>query len=233
MYRATVPRNMRVDDRQAKRARDMTDQHNIGLRVLVADDHAMILDMLEMYLASVPDIDVTTVADLHAALAAIDADGPFDLVLVDLDMPGMNGVEGLERALKHNGGKPVGILTSNPGRAVVEEAMALGGAGIVLKTASLKNFANEMRFMAGGGRYLPIELVEQQATVSEAPVSALSKRENEVLALLAEGKPNRAIGADLSLAEPTVKMHVKSICKKLGVSNRTQAVIAAQERKLI
>jgi len=87
--------------------------------------------------------------------------------------------------------------------------------------------------MAGGGRYLPIELVEQQATVSEAPVSALSKRENEVLALLAEGKPNRAIGADLSLAEPTVKMHVKSICKKLGVSNRTQAVIAAQERKLI
>lgn len=211
----------------------MTDEHTPPLRVLIADDHAMILEMLEMYLSGVPDIDVDTVPDLHAALKAIDADGPFDLVLVDLDMPGMDGVAGLGRALQHNGGKPVGILTSSPAPRVVEEVMSLGGAGIVLKTASLKNLANEIRFMAGGGRYLPIELVKNRQPGQDDQAAVLSRREAEVLALLAQGKLNREIGADLSLAEPTVKMHVKSICKKLGVGNRTQAVIAARDRKLI
>lgn len=211
----------------------MTDEHTPPLRVLIADDHAMILEMLEMYLSGVPDIDVDTVPDLPAALKAIDADGPFDLVLVDLDMPGMDGVAGLGRALQHNGGKPVGILTSSPAPRVVDEVMSLGGAGIVLKTASLKNLANEIRFMAGGGRYLPIELVKNRQPGQDDQAAVLSRREAEVLALLAQGKLNREIGADLSLAEPTVKMHVKSICKKLGVGNRTQAVIAARDRKLI
>lgn len=111
--------------------------------------------------------------------------------------------------------------------------MALGGAGIVLKTTSLKNLANEIRFMAGGGRYLPVELVEKRQQVQEEQGALLSKRESEVLGLLAEGKLNREIGVALNLAEPTVKMHVKAVCKKLGVSNRTQAVIAARDRKLI
>lgn len=202
-------------------------------RLLIADDHAMILEMLEMYLNSVPDIHVKTVPDLPSALQEIDTKGPYDLVLVDLDMPGMNGLTGLTKALQHNGGKPVGVLTGSPTPRVVNEVMSLGGAGIVLKNASLKNFANEIRFMAGGGRYLPIELVEKRAQSTEETVTTLSKREFGVLELLSEGMPNREIGAALKLAEPTVKMHVKSICTKLGVSNRTQAVIAARDRKLL
>lgn len=211
----------------------MIEQQTDTIRLLIADDHAMILDMLEMYLARVPDIDVQTVPDLPHALDVIGERGPFDLVLVDLDMPGMEGVTGLGRALAANGGKPVGILTSNPASRVVEEVMSLGGAGIVLKTASLKNLANEIRFMAGGGRYLPIELVEKRQPTTEDHAATLSKREFDVLELLAEGMPNREIGTALTLAEPTVKMHVKSICKKLGVSNRTQAVVAARDRNLI
>lgn len=211
----------------------MNDNQTAVIRLLIADDHAMILEMLEMYLNGVSDIEVTTVPDLPSALQAIEQTGPFDLVLVDLDMPGMDGLNGLSRALQKNEGRPVGILTSNPSARVVEEAIAMGGAGIVLKTASLKNLPNEIRFMAGGGRYLPVELVGMRAAVSEEPASPLSKREFSVLKLLAEGMPNREIGAALSLAEPTVKMHVQSVCKKLGVSNRTQAVIAARDRKLI
>ncbi len=211
----------------------MNEQQGDTIRLLIADDHAMILEMLQIYLNGVSDIKVETVPDLPSAVQQIDSDGPYDLVLVDLDMPGMDGLAGLSKALQHNGGKPVGILTSSPSSRVVEEVMSLGGAGIVLKTASLKNLANEIRFMAGGGRYLPIELVEKRQVAAEEPGMGLSKREVGVLELLAEGMPNREIGAALSLAEPTVKMHVKSICKKLGVSNRTQAVIAARDRKLI
>lgn len=211
----------------------MSDTTSTTLKVLIADDHAMILEMFEHYLANIPDIEVATAPDLDAALDRIDAEGAFDLVLVDLNMPGMNGVSGLEKALSRNGGKPAGILTSNPSPQVVNEIMTLGGAGVVLKTASLRNLANEIRFMAGGGRYIPVELMEQRSQAREKTEAPLSDREMTVLALLAEGKPNREIGSALSLAEPTVKMHVKSICKKLDASNRTQAVVIAQNMGLI
>lgn len=211
----------------------MTGQTPETLRILIADDHAMILEMFQLYLANVPDLDLRTSPDLPGAIAAMQADGPFDLVLVDLDMPGMGGVGGLGRALEANAGKPVGILTSNPSARVVDEVMSLGGAGIVLKTASLKNLQNELRFMAGGGRYMPMELVELRNKLREEGTAALSSREFSVLELLAEGRQNREIGEALSLAEPTVKMHVKSICKKFGVGNRTQAVIVAKDRHLI
>ncbi len=155
------------------------------------------------------------------------------MVLVDLDMPGMNGISGLQQAIARNGGRPVGILTSNPTAHVVSETLEMAGAGIILKTESLKNLTNEIRFMANGGRYIPVELIKQQKMKSsEQAGGILSKRELTVLALLAEGKPNREIGSDLGLAEPTVKMHVKSICTKLGASNRTHAVIVAGDMKL-
>ena len=122
------------------------------LRVLVADDHAMVLEMFGQFLSNLPDITPETAPDLDSALALIAEQGAFDLVLVDLDMPGMNGISGLGKAIKQNAGKPVGLLTSNPAASVVHEALALGGAGIVLKTESLKNLTNVIRFMLNGGR---------------------------------------------------------------------------------
>ena len=203
-------------------------------RILIADDHAMVLEMFEQFLSNLPDFEAQTAPDLETALDKIETDGPFDLVLVDLHMPGMNGVTGLSKALDRNGGKPVGILTSNPTAHVVTEALALGGAGIILKTESLKSLTNEIRFMANGGRYVPVELIDRPRPKKREASndSPLSEREMSVLALLAQGKPNREIGSELGLAEATVKMHVKSICAKLGASNRTQAVIVARDLKM-
>ncbi|AJE48848.1 response regulator transcription factor [Celeribacter indicus] len=202
--------------------------------MLIADDHAMVLEMFEHFLSNLPDMEVSTAPDLDAALSVIDAEGPFDLALVDLNMPGMNGVSGLKKTLEHNGGRPAGILTSAPSPHVVSEILQIGGAGVILKTASLKDLANEIRFMAAGGRYIPVELIEQSRTrFREATNSPLSDREMDVLALLSEGRPNRDIANALQLAEATVKMHVKSICTKLGASNRTQAVIVARDMNII
>lgn len=203
-------------------------------RILIADDHAMVLEMFDHFLSNLPEFEVTTAPDLNVAIDILDRDGPYDLVLVDLNMPGMNGVEGLGKALEKNQGKPTGLLTSDPTAQVVTEILAMGSSGVILKTASLKDLANEIRFMAAGGRYVPVELLDLQRLKSRGTTkSPLSEREMQVLGHLAEGQSNREIAQGLNLAEATVKMHVKSICTKLGANNRTQAVIVAQDRDYI
>ncbi|MFN3207462.1 MAG: LuxR C-terminal-related transcriptional regulator [Roseovarius sp.] len=204
------------------------------IRVLIADDHALVLEMFEHFFSNLPDFEVTTAPDLHTALSIISSEGPFDLVLVDLNMPGMNGTSGLALAMEANGGRPTGLLTSDPDAQVISEILHMGSSGVILKTASLKDLANEIRFMAAGGRYVPVELIDQQRLKSRGTNKApLSDREMDVLGLLTEGRPNREIAEALSLAEATVKMHVKSICTKLGASNRTQAVIVARDMNYI
>lgn len=212
----------------------MTTKVSTPIRLLIADDHQMVLEMFEQFLSNVPDVVATTAPGLEEALASIDSEGPYDLVLLDLHMPGVVGLEGLERAIEHNKGKPVALLTSNPPSHIVSEVLQMGSCGMVLKTTSLQKFANEIRFMAAGGRYIPVELIERQRVVTANPKSAhLSDREMTVLEQLAEGKPNREIGKALGLAEATIKMHVKSICFKLEASNRTQAVIVARDMNLV
>ncbi len=203
-------------------------------RVLIADDHAMVLEMFEHFLSNLPEFEVITAPDLHTALSIMDRDGPFELVLLDLNMPGMNGVAGLSQALQKNEGRPTGLLTSDPSGQVISDILQMGSAGVILKTASLKDLANEIRFMAAGGRYIPVELIDPQRLKARVKTkSPLSDREMEVLSLLIEGRPNREIAEGLSLAEATVKMHVKSICTKLGADNRTQAVIRARDMNFI
>jgi len=204
------------------------------IRVLIADDHALVLEMFEHFFSNQPDFEVTTAPDLDAALSIMDRNGPFDLVLVDLNMPGMNGTAGLGQAIEKNEGRPTGLLTSDPSAQVISEILQMGSSGVILKTASLKDLANEIRFMANGGRYVPVELIDQQKLKSRGTTkSPLSDREMDVLGLLTEGRQNREIAEALSLAEATVKMHVKSICTKLGASNRTQAVIVARDMNYI
>lgn len=203
------------------------------LKLLVADDHAMILDMFEMYAENLPDVVLAKASDFHKAMDLILKDGPFDIVLLDYNMPGMNGLEGLSKALEHNGGKPVGILTGNATPRMVDEVLEKGGSGVILKSASLRSLTNTIRFMAAGETYVPMDLMNERNAVRDAMDSPLSDREYSVLWPLADGMSNREIGAALGLAEPTVKMHVQSICRKLGVNNRTQAVVTARNLNLI
>ena len=121
-----------------------------GLRVLIADDHEMILEMFKMYLSNVAGMDVVTARDLDEADGLLQADGPFDVVLLDLNMPGMNGVAGLRQAIRHSQGRPVAIITGNPTPRMQEEILHAGAAGIVLKTTAARSLANAIRFMESG-----------------------------------------------------------------------------------
>jgi DNA-binding NarL/FixJ family response regulator len=204
------------------------------IRVLLADDHRMILEMLALFLTNSAGMEVVTAQNFDEAAAILQESGPFDVVLLDLTMPGMNGITGLKRAIRLNQGKPVAIITGNPGPRMLQEIMAAGAAGLILKTTAARSLTNAIQFIHSGERYLPMELI--YAPSEPNPVvrnGQLSDKEVEVLAELAGGKPNKEIAKALNLAEPTVKMHVTAICRKIGAQNRTQAVVLARDLGLV
>lgn len=203
------------------------------LSVLIADDHTLILEIIGLVLENTPDITLSTATSVDGAIEQLKKNGAFDLILLDLDMPGMHGSETLLQIASMNAGRPVGIFTGEPTPRVIEEMTRNGAAGVVPKTTSMKSLTNAIRFMAAGERYFPLELMQEKKLMQSSFESPLSEREVSVLNLLADGQTNRDIGQNLNLAEATIKMHVKSICRKLGVTNRTQAVIAARNLKLV
>lgn len=206
----------------------------VPLKVLLADDHRMILEMFSLYLAESAGMKVRTALCFDEAAEVLQSEGPFDLVLLDLNMPGMNGVAGLKRALRLAGGKPVAIITGSAAPRISQELMAAGCAGIILKTTPVRSLANAIRFIVAGERYLPLELMQSQATQNPTVRHGqLSDKEMEVLSYLAEGRPNKEIAKALDLAEPTVKMHVTAICRKIGAQNRTQAVVIARDLGIV
>lgn len=204
------------------------------LRVLLADDHRMILDMFSMFLTTSGGMDVTVAQSFDAAAELIQHEGPFDVVLLDLNMPGMNGISGVKRALRLNGGKPVAVITGNPAPRMLQEIMETEASGVILKTTPARSLANAIQFMHAGERYLPLELMRGPVQSGQGQNDKpLSVKEMEVLAELCEGKPNKEIANALDLAEPTVKMHITAICRKVGAQNRTQAVIMARDLGLV
>ncbi|MCC5964913.1 MAG: response regulator transcription factor [Natronohydrobacter sp.] len=204
------------------------------IRVLLADDHRMVVDMFQLFLTDSAHMDVEVAESLDEAAQMLQSGGSFDVVLLDLNMPGMNGVAGLKRAMRLNEGKPVAILTGNASPRMLQEIMATGAAGIILKTTPLRSLANAIRFMQAGERYLPLELIQMsQANSGSNGRGDLSGKEMDVLSHLAEGLSNKEIANELQIAEATVKMHVTSICRKISANNRTRAVIVAKEMGLV
>ena len=203
------------------------------ISVLIADDHGMILDILSLYLSAQTDISVKTASDVEAAADRLKTEGSFDVILLDYNMPGMHGLKGFDRILRSNASKPVAILTGNPTRRMMDEALEAGAAGILPKTMPAKSLANAIRFIHAGETYMPLSLMRDEMNSPSSNGGPLSSREMTVLAFLGEGKQNKEIANELALSEATIKMHVKSICKKLAANNRTHAVINARDMGLL
>ncbi|MFV0408633.1 MAG: response regulator [Paracoccus sp. (in: a-proteobacteria)] len=203
------------------------------MHILIADDHSLLRDTLNLWFQQ-EKIDVTSVGDLNAALAALAADETMNLVLLDYGMPGMNGLEGLSRVLSESGGAHVALMSGIAQRDVVQRALDMGAIGFLPKSLPARTFVNAVRFMAMGEQYLPLDfMTSDEPLVSDHPLlQKLSKRELEVLRLLAAGGSNKEIARELGLQEPTVKLHVTSIYRKLGSRNRAQAAVIANEAGL-
>ncbi|MEQ8365571.1 MAG: response regulator transcription factor [Roseicyclus sp.] len=200
------------------------------MRILLADDHDLVRETIAMFLKSAGIGEVVTVESVDEAVEAARMSGSFDLVLLDYQMPGMDGLAGLARMKDANDGRPVAILSGTASPTIANEAINAGAAGFVPKTMGAKSIVSAINLMSGGEIFVPFDFMQQ----SEArTVANLTERETEVLRGLAEGRSNKEIARDLELQEVTIKLHVKTLCRKLGARNRTQAAMIAKDRTLI
>lgn len=203
------------------------------MNILIADDHDLLRDTLVAFVEAAGGIRTVTAPDLETALAKIETDGPFDLVLLDYNMPGMHRLQGMKRVMGMSGAPRVALMSGEASRDVVQEAMEEGAAGFVPKTLPAKSLVNAIRFMAAGEQFVPADFLTAEVDRSRHPLAQnLTNRELQVLRALTEGKPNKEIARDLDLSEPTIKLHMKNLCRKVGAANRTQAALFAREAKL-
>lgn len=203
------------------------------MRILIADDHDLLRDTLVLFLESQNIVSVAE-KDLPSAIDKIRRDGPFDLVVLDFGMPGMNGLEGLKKTLQEPKATRVALMSGIAPRDIAEQALSLGAAGFLPKTLPAKSLANAVRFMAMGEQYAPIDFMTAapDETAQNELSEKLSKRELQVLQGLCAGKSNKEIARDLDLMEPTIKLHVKTLYRKIGAANRTQAALLAKDAGL-
>jgi DNA-binding NarL/FixJ family response regulator len=213
----------------------------VTIRVLVADDQAAIRTGLAMILDSAPDIEVVAEAGDGLAAVALTARHRPDVVLMDIRMPGIDGIEATRRVVAA-GDCDVLVLTTFDLDDYVDAALAAGAAGFLLKSVDAPALLDAVRVVARGDGVLAPEItrrvISRLARPTRRPeppagLDELTPRELDVLTCLGRGLSNAEISAELVITEATTKTHVSRVLTKLGLRSRVQAAIAAQEAGLV
>ena len=186
------------------------------MRILIADDHELVRETIAAFLESDGSFKVVQCPDLMSVEKALVAHEPFDLVLLDYEMPGMNGLEGLDKILEATRPRPVALISGSANKAIAEEALERGAGGFLPKTMAAKSLVNAIKFMAMGEKFAPIDFMTQETEETAHPLKELlTARELEVLSYLTMGLANKEIAREIDLQEVTIKLHVKTLCRKL------------------
>ncbi|MEA2355747.1 MAG: hypothetical protein QOD61_1876 [Solirubrobacteraceae bacterium] len=204
------------------------------IRVLIADDHAVVREGLGHLIDGLEDMALVGVAtDGEEAVARCREAVP-DVVLMDLDMPRVDGIEATRRITAELPSTAVLVLTSFSDRPRILGAMEAGACGYLLKDAASSEVADGIRAAARGESPLDPRAARTILTARSEPdpLGSLSPREREVLALLVEGLPNKLIARRLEISEKTVKSHLTQVFRQIGVTDRTQAALWAERRRL-
>jgi DNA-binding NarL/FixJ family response regulator len=204
------------------------------ISVLIADDHGVIRDGLGRLISALDDMEVVGLAgDGEEALRKVGELHP-DVVLMDLDMPRMDGIEATRRVIADHPGTAVLVLTSFSDKPRILGALKAGAAGYLLKDVAADEVAAGIRSAARGESPLDPRAARTILTAQAEPdpLDALSDREREVLLLLVEGLPNKLIARRLDITEKTVKSHLTRVFREIGVTDRTQAALWAERHGL-
>lgn len=217
-----------------------------GIRVLIADDQMMVREGFSVLLGAMPDIEVVgeAVNGRDAVVRVRELDP--DVVLMDIRMPELNGIEATREIVAAGGDAKVLVLTTFDLDEYVYQALRAGASGFLLKDASARQLADGVRVVAAGEALLAPSITKRLITefskladpskpsaAARLAYGELTERETEVLILIAQGLSNSEIAERLVVAESTIKTHVSRILVKLGLRDRTQAAVFAYEAKLV
>lgn len=213
------------------------------MKLILADDHTLFRNGLALLLkAQCPNCEIWEADGLDPALTEAGAHPDAQLALLDLNMPGMNGVDGIRRFVAAYPTLPVVILTGEEAQQQIQGVLAAGASGFIPKSSTPAVMVSAIQLVLSGGTYIPPQALAG-APAQSAPVgrpalreraqSLLTQRQLQVLRLLAEGKPNKLICRELNIEEGTVKAHIATIFRVLDVMNRTEAASVARATGLI
>ncbi len=201
------------------------------LRVIIVDDHPIVRAGLEAVISDQPDMLVVGQAATGTEAVDLALRERPDVALMDLRLPEMNGVEAIAAIRAHWPDARVIVLTTFDGDEDIYRALQTGAQSYLLKDTPRADLLEAIRAVARGQKRIPPEVAARLVERIGAP--ALTEREIDVLRLMAHGRSNKEIGAELHISEGTVKFHVNNILGKLGVADRTQAVTSAIQRGII
>lgn len=204
------------------------------IKILVADDHPMLREGLTAVLSTREDFEVIGEAkDGKEVVGLVKKLSP-DIILLDLEMPNMDGVEALETLAGEGIDTKALVFTAYDTDERILGAIKAGAKGYLLKGSSRKDIFAAVETVASGGSLLGPDVTSRLlASMTNGPHETLTPRESEVLKLIARGMPNREIAGELYISERTVKFHVSSLLAKLEAENRTEAVAKAREKNLL
>ncbi|MGC2857744.1 response regulator [Novispirillum sp. DQ9] len=204
-------------------------------RIVVADDHPLFRDALRQVIdVAVGPARVVEAETFGDAVAAVAAEDP-DLVLLDLNMPGMDGFAGLMALRDKAPTTPIVVVSADEDPAVIQQALTLGASGFIPKSMSKDRMTQGVAAVMAGEVFVPVDLTTRLTPAAQddpdfaAGYAALTAQQRKVLEMLVAGKSNKVIAFELDVAESTVKAHVSAILRKLKVTSRTQAVLYASK----
>lgn len=199
--------------------------------ILIADDHDIVRDAVALVVGNELDVRVMTAKDKDTVLQQIREAGPFDVVLLDIAMPGMASKTSVEEVIAANAPGAVVVFSGLVDETFVRQAILNGARGYIPKTLPLKSLSSTLKLIASGQIFVPFSVQEPESIDIQTP--RLSPKELAVLRLLVKGQTNKEIARALDSTEVRVKMHLRSICSRLNAKNRTQAALIAEQSGLV
>ncbi|ROM67490.1 DNA-binding response regulator [Pseudomonas brassicacearum] len=208
-------------------------------KILIADDHPLFREAIHNVISDgFPGSEVMETADLDSALALTREHDDLDLILLDLNMPGMHGLNGLINLRNEAPTIPVVIVSAEQDKQVVLQAITYGAVGFITKSSPRSQMTDAIEQILNGNVYLPPDIIRTQKSpmgrrLNENPsfppelLQALTRKQLLVLERMTKGESNKQIAYTLEIAETTVKAHVSAILRKLNVHNRVQAILSA------
>ena len=211
---------------------DETGNNENTLKIAIADDHKLLADAVSSMLGGEGGFETSCCYDLESLLKLLGRD-KFDVVLLDLKMPGMSGLDSVAQVVRAVRDGYVVLFTGQVDRHVLDKALELGVRGLIAKTMPLRSLGSIIELISSGLIFVPVGADFPGSTTDLENNHGLNDKELYVLRLAADGMTNKEIGREMGATEVIIKMHMRSICRKLGARNRAHAAIISRERSLL